>query len=259
MVATETNWFPSEGQVLKELLEVVGATLEAKRISLDSEEKAIIAFFLGKAYKTSQAILLLAEQGYGEDAGLLARGLLNLTINAEWIHQDPKVRATAYVDYDWILRAKLGRKIIQNPSLLGAAYQDKLPEVKKTQAQLEAEAKRVQKAHGYDQHGWSGKTIRSMSEEVGLLDAYDSAYTLLSNMEHSNSRSVNDYIVDGPQGYDIDVAPGPNYVRESLLTAHHLMLRVAKLADEILALAIDKELGQAEREEQSLIKNARKE
>jgi len=98
-----------------------------------------------------------------------------------------------------------------------------------------------------------------MSEEVGLLDAYDSAYTLLSNMEHSNSRSVNDYIVDGPQGYDIDVAPGPNYVREALLTAHHLMLRVARLADGILALAIDKELGQAERREQALIMNAGKE
>jgi hypothetical protein len=208
---------------------------------------------LAKACKTHQAITKLARSGFGEDAAILARSLLNLVINALWIYQDPKVRISAYLDYDSVLRAKLGRKIIQNPSLLGSNFQKRLPEIKRTQPQLEAEEKKAKAQHGYNRQGWSAKSIRDMAKDVDLINAYDTAYTLSSNLEHSNARSTDSYVTEGPDGLDIDAAPGPRYVLQSLATAHQLLLLIAQLADETLALGIHHELKKAETGQWSLV------
>lgn len=250
----QEDWCPEWVKLNEQLAATLGGAMESTRVEIiTSPEKALVCLFLGKAYKTHQAITKLARSGFGEDAAILARSLLNLVINALWIHQNPSVRVSAYIDFDTVLRARLGRKIIQNPSLLGSQFQNRLSGIKSTQPQLEAEEKKAITKHGYKRGVWSGKTIRDMAEDVGHINAYDSAYTLMSNLEHSNATSTDAYITEGPDGLTIGVAPGPNYVRESLATAHHLLLLIARLADRILELGIATELKEAEARELGLV------
>src|ERR1700730_2097772 len=60
---------------------------------------------IGKSYKTHVSILMLACNGYGEDALILIRSLFELVVNTIFILKDEKgARAQRYFDYHWIIR-----------------------------------------------------------------------------------------------------------------------------------------------------------
>ena len=249
-------WFPDLIRLNEELRTIVARAMSPWQFGPDRPEKPVIAFFTGKAYKTHKSILMLASEGFGEDAAILTRSLLNLVINALWLNQDWEARLPAFIEHDWVQRAKLGRKFIANPRLLGADSDERLVQIQNTQPQIEAEERRAKQRYKYKGSNWSSKTIRDMAKDVGLLDAYDTAYGLLSNLVHSNARSANDYVTESTEGFNVDVEPNPNYVRESLLTAHHLLLRMVTLANDVLELGIVSEVEGAKRREQAVAVNA---
>ena len=97
----------------------------------------------GKALKTHEAIVILAERGFGQDAGLLVRSLLNLLIDALWMAKDPCPRFEVWVDYDWILRERFPlppERAAENKVML---------DTKVTLDTINKEAKRVRTKHGY--------------------------------------------------------------------------------------------------------------
>ena len=67
----------------------------------------MVGFLAGKACKTHEAVVNLAAAGYGQDAGILLRSLLNLVVNALWICEKPNPRLEMYLEYDWITRDAL--------------------------------------------------------------------------------------------------------------------------------------------------------
>ena len=59
---------------------LVPALLEVT-ITPDDKHHGAMSFLAGKACKTHEAIIILAKQGYGQDAGVLVRSMVNLVIN----------------------------------------------------------------------------------------------------------------------------------------------------------------------------------
>lgn len=239
---------PQATELNEELLRLVPERIpESSTFEPHNLEEALVASFLAKAFKTTKAITVLAQEGLGEDAAMLTRSLLNLTINALWIHQEPEDRSLAYVDYDSVLRARLARKIVENPSVLGTSGRKEVPNIKRMLPELEANEKSVTITHGYTSRGWSGKTIRQMAADVDMVSDYDSAYTLTSNLEHSNARGINSYVLGEAEGrFKLRLRPSSNYVRESLLTACHLFLVILNLADKVLTLNLEADLKNAQ-------------
>ena len=74
--------YPDLVQMNIEISEIIFGTMESRRFGHDDPLKPIIAFLLGRAYKTHQAILMLCRFGYGQDAGLLVRSQLNLALTS---------------------------------------------------------------------------------------------------------------------------------------------------------------------------------
>jgi hypothetical protein len=234
-------------KVYEELTAILRGATESTKFNFDTAHKRLMAAFLAKACKTHDAMVLLARNGFGEDAAILTRSLLNLVINARWINQAPEERIPAYIKYEHVLIARLNRKIVEDPRLVGRDSLDPRTEFKNKQAGLDAEAREAEKRHGYNHHGWSGKSIRDMAIELGMTIDYDSLYTLASDLEHSDVASVDDYMTLSPDGrVFVSGNPSENWVRESLFSAHLLLIAIAKLADNILDLGIGAQLVTAD-------------
>lgn len=224
------------------LVSVLDGATGGKRFDLDTDHKRLIAVFLAKACKSHQGIMLLCRSGYGEDAAILNRSLLNLSINAYWIYQKAEQRVSAYLDYDHVLKARLNRKLVGSPALLGRS-QNRLPEYKMKQVELDQRANEATQNHGYNRHGWSGKSLRDMAAEVGMTNDYDSGYTLISELEHTSVGSLDEYASLSPQGaFQVSGGPSTNWVHEAIGFAHLCLIKVAQLADRTLDLGISAEL-----------------
>lgn len=135
----------------------------------------VLAVSWGKALKTFDAIRVLCESGYGEDAVILARGLVNLAINLGYIGRapDPDVRAEEFISAGRITQRDFLGLFQKYPRDWGKDVDWELHEER---------AKR-----------WPGVNIRRRAEVADLEDLYLEFYKFGSSYEHSDSWSVASY------------------------------------------------------------------
>ncbi|NKE72979.1 DUF5677 domain-containing protein [Candidatus Manganitrophus noduliformans] len=204
----------------RELHKLVDARLQ-EDIKGESDKDFFAIFALGKAYKTHEAILLLSEQGYGEDALVLTRMLFELMIITSYILQDETdQRLIRYLEHDWVQRKEMydcvvttdkGLEFLNNE--LQSGNRDPL-----TIADIEAEYKRVMKKHNYQKHlGWSDKSISKMAEAVGRGAAYKTIYKLQCMIGHNNARSINEYIALEDGVFVVKIRPDDNLIEQTLV------------------------------------------
>ena len=227
-----------------DLLSELEERLLQHHVDQGNNYRSLVAFFAGKACKTHKAIVILAMHGYGQDAGILLRSFLNLVINACWISKDPAERVAQFTEYDWILRSRCpGRSADDLARLTDEARR----QVAAIDPEIEKKACEAKQKYKYGPRGWSGKTIEKMAAEVGLRQSYENAYRLLSNLEHSNSRSTIAYLEQEAGTCQFNVGPGPEYVREVLATSYILLTELFALADTVLGLDLAQVLEEARR------------
>ena len=72
-------------------------------IASDEEEllyKGAMLFFFSKAYKSYQAIKTLWENGFAEDAFVLARTIFEIALQARYMTKEPRTRARLFFEHD---------------------------------------------------------------------------------------------------------------------------------------------------------------
>jgi hypothetical protein len=126
--------------------------------------------------KTLDAIRIACESGYGEDAMILARSLVNVTINLGYIGKadDPDEPALDFVAAGRVARRDFLQQFPQHS-----------PEWGKNVDWPETE-KRAQR--------WDRVKIWKRAREAGLDHLYNEFYRFGSSYEHSDSASLGDYL-----------------------------------------------------------------
>lgn len=228
----------------KELRDIIGEMIN-RDLPFKNSKHFLAGFALGKAYKTHGVVLGVCEDGYGEDAAVLVRTIFDLLINLLYITKDEtEGRITRYLDHDWILRQKTYEYAKTKPELvkimeeraLNPLPTDTSPE------EIEKRAKEAQEKHKYNNVSWSDKSIRAMSEEVGRLDAYLTVYRLQSQITHTATRVINDYVKIGKKGFTVEIGPSENWISESLVSVFDFLYSIAGEYDKMLELGFDKRL-----------------
>ena len=205
-----------------ELAKLVADIWETADFQPETYAQVVIFFFLAKAYKTIQAILLLCRQGYGEDAGILLRSLFEIGVNA-WYIADNEELAQRYLDY----KAIQVHRLLEDPSwgfILGEVGKDKVREIRERCE--EAQAK-----HKYGKSiSWSGKSMKEMAEAVDLGPTYSSIYVIMSQLNHPSAGTMLDYVQMDKEGLvtGVKLSPSDNLIREVLLGTVPLLLNVVK-------------------------------
>jgi hypothetical protein len=165
----------------------------------------------GKARKSSDAVYLAARHGYGEDAMILARSLVNICIDLRYIcggdRDASEARARA-----WSARGRVGRRDFA--ARAGQSAPDEARVDWKEQTSLSEE--------------WKATSIFRRAEISGLLNFYNLPYRHGSVFEHSDSWGALSFVDVDATEVRIQTNPSENFVDLALLSASCALAQVAE-------------------------------
>ncbi|MEW6661033.1 MAG: DUF5677 domain-containing protein [Bacillota bacterium] len=192
-----------------------------------------------KAHKSLESLTILAKRGFGEDASVITRTIIELAINILYIAQDPRPRTQRYVDWEPIRKEWLWRQMEAYHPQVSKKY---FAERKRVLDLYRKVAKnfREDKKKG----NWSGITLAEMAAEVQMSWHVHVLYAHLSNLSHSNVVGVKPYIKEASGGrLAVLVGPSPDWVGEAIPAALEAVLRVFGLVNELWNLKLEQELN----------------
>lgn len=201
-------------------------------------EQGVTTFLLGKAYKTHGTVLNLCMDGYGEDAGVLARTLFELAVNLLYLNkEDSTNRATMFGEHEWVLRLKLLDSNLELIKSSGKMKEERIDEIRNKVDEL------ITKYGKKFKRSWSLLETKEMAKEVGLEGAYNSVYTQFTDIAHSRISSASEYVREDSAGLVIDIGPGENLVPTVLVSAFHHFLLIVDSWDIRFSLGLDNNLS----------------
>jgi hypothetical protein len=155
-------------------------------------QKGLLSFHVYKATSLMKAIKSLSECENVSEGYILLRTLVNLCINILWINaEDVENRAQRYAAFDVVYKQRgIERLLKQSKNVDVELLTKKLSENKK---KIEILKKKYGLDKNYNMSSWSGKSIAGMAKECEMEWYYDIVYSYLSNHEHSNPNSVQEY------------------------------------------------------------------
>lgn len=199
-------------------------------VNVTSNKEMFAVFCFGKAYKTHGAVLLLCQNGLGQDAAMLMRSLIDLLVTLFYILNDPtEERLQRYFAYDWVLRKKMLDYCKSRPEISSL-----MPEIDANE--VENQSKIAKEKYKYDKPHWSDKNIREMAEEIGRPDLYATVYSLQSQILHTAPRALNEYIKNEHNGYVVDVGQNDSWIEETLVASFDCYFHIVQKCDELLNL-----------------------
>lgn len=187
-------------------------------ISRKDYHKTLFYLQVIKLHTSFGAVIELIKRGYGIDAMILVRSMLNNLINCMWImDRKQKTRAKKFINYNFVLR---------NKSLdIAKKYPNQLDHFKKVtdeEDEIVSSYKKVAGQFKTNLNRWSGISIHQMAKETKREWDYDFVYALASSLEHSDIQSLNQYIesIDDTQKLlKFTGGPSTRYINESGITS----------------------------------------
>ena len=174
-------------------------------------KEGLLLYAIAKSTKTIEAIKVLCEKGMGEDATILCRSLLELTVIVEYILQDETDQLVKrYFSFDWIQRRKMMKILEQSTEAKKISEETMIVE------EIKREAGEADKEFEYN-YGWSSESIGKMFTAVGKNKIYDTVYNIQCSFCHSNPRTMNDYIKIENNQLVLQSGPSANLVKETLV------------------------------------------
>lgn len=228
-------------------------------------------FIFAKSTKTYRAIEHLCNKGigYGEDAIILSRSLLENLINLAYIsnpHQEKEREHHAKLFVNWLI-IDLKRKRDALPS--NDPIRPQLEQYLKEYENIGVNYDEINKLHQEecnnhktkdkqsDKRFWSGLSIKNMAEEIGLLDPYyNKVYWMYSKIAHPHPGGSSSYMKPNPDGNGIiiDDTPNPAWIEDALVSSLDCYIRLVGLINNIFDLKLDSKLKEIDTEAANLIK-----
>ncbi|MCL5409688.1 MAG: DUF5677 domain-containing protein [Patescibacteria group bacterium] len=187
------------------------------RISGQDYSKTLLFLQVTKLHTSIAAVLELVKKGYGMDAMIVVRSMLNNLISCKWImYFKSKTRAKRFIQYNTVLRKRFLAVALKYPE-----QKSHFLKVLVDEKEINSSYKKIEKKFK-DRYSWSDKKIWRMAKDVGLNWDYDFIYNLASSLEHSDINSLNEYLagIDHANKRFVFIGgPTPRYVMESGITS----------------------------------------
>lgn len=182
------------------------------------------------------AVIVLALNGYGNDAMKVARGMFEGTVIARYLRQYPE-KLDDYLDWHWI-RQKRHYEYMRKytPELAQRISPAKVEEMER---QFDAVKGRFTDRRGKLRSSWSDRSLRQMAEAVGMGQLYPTFYSIASSMHHLEFGGLSAQAEQ--ETGDVDVAPSTRWLTQALIIGHGAVLRCLTLYNEVVQAGMDKE------------------
>lgn len=223
-------------------------SVEGKLDPADDLYRALLVYFFHKGWKTVQSIFLLCKHGFGQDADILLRSLLELMINQQYISHDPSRRATLFCEYSYMEKKEFERVLRrfaqENPA--DTTVRRILATKPKDQAEEEEiEYRRVMNNYP-NKNNWADLSMSRMASATKMSFQYI-LYKIFSRVTHPSSEGVNAYINADRDGLKCVNSPAEGTDR-TIWTALMYFSRVLAEVDKTFELKLDTEISKLDHE-----------
>ena len=219
----------------------------------DTFERITILFF-AKSRKTYWAIRMLAGMGFGEDAGILLRSLLENLIDLYWISLKSEERGKRFLDFAFFTYGEGLRKLEEDKlhkhrgeQVPNEIIEELLGDYGKIDEQLLKTFRKYKKwmpmgrqemAREVDKTLMNGKKIRKDE----FLFLYDKAYWLLSNMAHPNPSNLDDFIKSTGDKLTLRAQPSRRHIANWLILSFHIFAKILDKTNEVYNLGAEEKI-----------------
>ena len=198
-------------QLSRTLLKIFDSS-ELKLFSIPPH-KRVFLFFLTRALKTHHAIVTLCREGFGQDAAILLRSLLENLISFRYMLYDPQqvdTLASRFVAYKWVIfhrhLSEEERDVREKSKQEQHSFFQKKDLVLKN---VEEFKKKYGINSGRALLTWSGRTLKDMAGRVSkdLLKEYESTFRMCSKFTHPSIISDKEYMIIDDRQIIFSVSP----------------------------------------------------
>lgn len=188
------------------------------RISKKDYHKILFYLQVVKLHTSFGSVIELLRKGYGVDAMIVVRSMLNNLVNCRWIMDSKqKTKAKRFLKFNFVLRKKFLDIAKKYPE-----HKDYFKKVLAEEQKIVSLYKKVKKLFAKDVNRWSGVSIKQMVKDTNQEWDYDFVYNLASSLEHSDINSLNEYIEgidDISKLFKFKGGPSTSYIMQSGITA----------------------------------------
>ena len=258
-------------EIHKKLLDLVdnNITQSLHDTKIESDFFIDIFFLLAKSTKTFRAIHLLCDKGYGEDAIILTRSLLENLISFAYISQpqsDEEKEHRAKLFRGWLIidfRRKI--KKLKDADPLKPQLEQSLKEIdlngniyaNVNKLHQEECQKLKESGKQLNKWSWSCLSLKDMANEIGLLDPYyNKVYSFYSQIAHPHPGGSIPYRKLSPNGKEVLIydAPSSELVEEALVSSFDCYFKIVELTIRIFNLNPNKKMEEIGIECATLVK-----
>lgn len=233
--------FEKKYQVAESLIKLADQMRRKQSRSLVSSFKKIAFFFFAKNYNTLLAVLYLCKQGFGVDAHILARSLLEAVIDFLYISKKPEERSKLYIEYGHV-----SVKRLLNVWDRYCEERDVLNSDEELRNKINNDYERVK--NNYPKKiKWTEASLETKAREVEMLALYDLSYKQGCTFSHSDPRGMLNHL-EQPEDGVLTVRTGPSndWISQSLCTSCLSFFFLIRKYDEIFKLGFASEVEKVE-------------
>lgn len=212
----------------------------------ESDYRKVLIFLTLKTFKSTKAIQTLCKEGYGQDAKVLLRSMIDSLITLAYIQKDKENLSKRFIEFSSAEKHKL-LQIIGSKNIYPTTPLDE--ERLKKHKEIEKGYKKYKSDYGYKSdrslpNNWSGKTTAEMAEKAKVKDLYDWVFRFTSQTTHPSASQANEYILGLDQGGKIvlEVGPSEQWIKESLYMAVIILLWFLGQLDEEYSIGNKEEM-----------------
>jgi hypothetical protein len=191
------------------------ASGKIKRDSLTAD-LFLLCFFFTKASKTASGVVLLCQEGYSEDAYILARTVFEIVVKSLYIFQADSIeRARAFILCDHLEKRKQLRKLAnlnKRRAEIDKGIEEELKKEEETCSKLENEYQIDE-----EKVRWSLKSLEELSNEVDLIHHYYTSYWISSLYVHTAARSSSPFVSETDRGLSFYIGPSEKLSQDVLI------------------------------------------
>ena len=222
--------------VFRRLSDIIGE--KDRVIELKSDFQRTINFLFCRSSRLHWSILILCQKGFGPEAGILLRSLMEQVVNMRWIaKEDPDQRAKLFRGYSHVAR----KKLYDNYDKHGIFRRLTDAEMERMESREEIERFYKEVEHNYpDERYWSPKSIRSRADETGASYEWDFYYWHLSFFSHSNAASQFELVKPGEPEDRFDIDPSKSMMEDVLHLSYKYLLSALNRWNVVFKLGLDK-------------------
>lgn len=196
-----------------------------------------------------EALEILSERGFGQEAGVMLRSMFEAMVNAVWISKDIDYRIARYHAYQFFSAQKYQTLAEKQGTARKHSQQRSAEKLNKSIKQMAEEQgwSELPKWNFKGNQYWSGKTLKQMAEEIGFLSRYETIYKIYSDTTHVGAPSAADYFSQSESGeVTISNASQIHHTNLCLREGFYYLVLTITVLDECVNLGLERQLDLAE-------------